>query len=68
MNKTRINAGHYLARPLKSVGSVIVGELQIVKVTDTYCDSLCVLTFGEEISGEVAEFHFIKRILNYTLQ
>ena len=62
MKNTHIKAGHYWARPLRSVGIVVKGELQLVRVTETYCDTLCVLTFGEEFSGELREFHFIKKL------
>ena len=49
--------GYYWARPLKSVGAVTEGHLQIVLVQDDY-----VLTIGEEFSDPISYFHFIKRV------
>jgi len=57
-----IKDGYYLAIPLRSVGTVVKGETQIVKVVESYCGGYCVLTFGEEFSREISEFHFIKPI------
>ena len=57
----KFKEGYYWARPLRSVGAVVEGKLQIVEVSD--CGEY-VYTMGEEFSDPVSNFHFIKRITN----
>ena len=51
--------GYYWARPLRSVGAVVKGELQVVEVSE--CGNY-VFTFGEEFSDPIESFHFIKSV------
>ena len=57
MKNIHIREGYYWARPLRSVGAVIKGKLQIVEVTG--CGEH-VYTIGEEFSDPITDFHFIK--------
>mgnify|MGYP007117149214 CR=1 FL=1 len=54
-----IRHGYYWVRPLRSVGSLVEGQLEIVEVSE--CGNY-VFSIGEEFSDSITTFHFIKPI------
>lgn len=54
-----LRQGYYWARPLRSVGIVKEGQLQIVEVSE--CGDH-VFTIGEEFSDPIQSFHLIAHI------
>ena len=57
----KFKQGYYWARPLRSVGAVKEGQMQIVEVSE--CGDY-VFTMGEEFSDPTRSFHFIARVTN----